>query len=490
MKVLLISTDQKVFDPNSAVSKRIAKCRKLFEQLDVVVLDGTFLRVFRAYKEVKKITENSKLKIENYVVSTQDPFETGLIGVFLKLFYGVPLQIQLHTDFNNKYFLLSSPLNFIRFFIAHLTLPFADSVRAVSKRVAESIRELNKNMTILPIYTEVQTANRKPQVDSEKITVLTIARLEKEKDIGTAIKAFAKIAKNNPNTEFVIVGDGSQRKNLELVTSNLKLETRVKFVGWQNDLGQFYATADIYFSTSLFEGYGMSIIEAGSAGIPLVISDAGIAGEVFRNGESALICKPKDVSCFASMLEKLLENENLRMRMGKVALSAVLAHKMSSEEYLAAYKKGIESAAAGFQKSNFAGRCMKFLKSVFKGNKVLRFILAGGTATLSQIVALYIFTDIIGVWYLYSSILSFAIALFISFTLQKFWAFRDKVMQNAHVQFVKYTVVIFIGLLLNTAMMFLLVDILHLWYILAQIITGALIAVFNFISYKKFIFNK
>jgi putative flippase GtrA len=194
------------------------------------------------------------------------------------------------------------------------------------------------------------------------------------------------------------------------------------------------------------------------------------------------------VNCFVSALDKLLLSEDLRVQMGEAANRAVMLHQTAHEDYLASFKRGIE-ATAGFQKRSFAGRYLEFIKVVFRGNKVLRFILAGGTSALSQIAILYLFTDILGLWYLYASILSFVIALFISFTLQKFWAFRDKAIRGVHAQFMKYAMIIFVGLLLNTTLMFLLVDLLHFWYILAQIITGALIAVFNFLSYRKYIFK-
>ncbi|MEK9185679.1 MAG: glycosyltransferase, partial [Patescibacteria group bacterium] len=490
-----ISTDKKILEPGSAVAGRFEDYKKLFDEVHAVVLNRN---IFSAYKTVKKLfrISDSRLAVgqvgfrasRDVVISVQDPFETGIVGIMLKLKFGVPLQIQLHTDFNNKYFLLSTPLNFARFFLAHLILPLADSVRVVSERVKRSIVELNPNITVLPIYiekSEIRNPKSETNAENKKITILAVARLEKEKDLETAIKAFKIINRKYPNTEFVIVGDGRERKKLEKIAGK-----NVKFLGWRDDIYNLYTQADIYISTSLFEGYGMSMVEAASVKMPMVLSNAGIAGEVFEDGISALVCKPKDINCFTSALEKLIKDENLRLQMGESSYTAAMTSVISKETYLNRFKEMIVNTTpkSDLGRSVFVRMC-RFAALIIERNRVLRFILAGGTSALSQIAVLYLFTDLLGIWYLYSSMLSFIFALFISFTLQKFWAFRDRALSQIHFQFAKYAVVILIGLLLNTALMYFFVDIVGIWYILSQIITGAIIAVFNFLSYRKYIFK-
>jgi putative flippase GtrA len=93
------------------------------------------------------------------------------------------------------------------------------------------------------------------------------------------------------------------------------------------------------------------------------------------------------------------------------------------------------------------------------------------------------------VWYLYSSIAAFCLAFFVSFALQKFWTFSDKSLDKMHHQFAKYALVAGLGIAVNTIFMYLLVDLLNLWYILAQIFTGVLVAAMNFFAYKIFIFK-
>lgn len=511
MNLISIGTDRKVFEEDSAVRQRIVEYGKIFGEMHIVVFStrimnhesrikisenifayptnskNKFFYIFDAFKIGKALS--SKLKALNSVISTQDPFETGLVGLGLKLFCKLPLQVQIHTDFTNRHFIFHSLLNFLRFPIGLFVLSFADSVRVVSGRVAKSVHSLAHNISVLPILTEhkSQVTSHKSQVE-DKITFLTVARLEKEKDIDTAIRAFKKVLdkidvedpEQSRRTEFVIVGDGSERRSLELLAESLKIEDKVEFAGWQNDLTKYYQKADVYVSTSLYEGYGMSIVEAASCGLALVISDTGVAGGLFKNGEAAIVCKQKDVAGFADAMFKLVSDRSLGSRLGERAKSVADKHQINLVDYLNKYKQSVIDASQFFNSGH----------GIFKKNILLRYLVAGITGAATQIGLLYVFTDIVGLWYLYSSIFSFLAAIIVSFLLQKFWTFADKKTDKMHHQFGKYMVVAILGLLVNTLAMFLLVDLLFLWYILAQIITGAIIAVMNFLMYKFFIFHK
>ncbi len=507
MKVISIGTDRKIFEEGSAVQKRQIEYGKLFEELYLVVFttrsqiagyrlqisDKVFVYptnsrsklsgIFDTLKIIKSI--NSSLKSKDLVISTQDPFETGLVGLIIKLFYGLPLHIQLHTDFNNKYFVLHSPLNFFRFLLAHIVLPYADSVRCVSEKVAKGVREFNKQVSVLPIS---QIHNATPVEKEFKGRLLSVCRLEREKDLETAIKAFKKLGEAYPEATFTIVGDGSERKNLEQLSRSLNLESRIQFMGWQDNLQNFYNEADIYISTSLFEGYGMSVVEAALYGLPLVLSGAGIAEEYFKD-RGALICKPRDVDSFYKSLLVVFKDKESREKMATEAKRSVESNLISWANYLELYKKNIESARVYYNEKGFLKRLYNLSSSLINGNKILRFVIAGGTSAFTQIFFLYMLTDVVKIWYLYSSVISFCVALVVSFSLQKLWAFKDKKTSGMHQQFFKYTLVALFGLLFNTTCMYIGVDIIGLWYVFTQIITGFFIAAFNFVMYKKFIFK-
>lgn len=120
---------------------------------------------------------------------------------------------------------------------------------------------------------------------------------------------------------------------------------------------------------------------------------------------------------------------------------------------------------------------------------ILKFLIAGGTTTVVDLALLYFFTGILGVHYLTSSFLAFCVAIFVSFSLQKYWTFRDK-NEKVKSQLFFYFLTGITNLFLNTLFMYILVDHLGLMYILAQIITSGVIAVGNFLVYRFIIFKK
>ena len=121
--------------------------------------------------------------------------------------------------------------------------------------------------------------------------------------------------------------------------------------------------------------------------------------------------------------------------------------------------------------------------------KILRFIISGGTATVADLAFLYIFTDLFHIWYVASAAMAFVIAFTISFIAQKFWTFNDHSLDTIRAQGSMYFLVALISLLVNTYAVYSLVDYLHFYYILAQIVVSAFIAVVNYIVYSKFIFR-
>jgi len=521
MIVISIGTDRKIFDRDSDIRQRVIEYGQLVEEMHIIVfnrgdIDDTnnlqrlqiannvfvyptnsynrLFYIFDAVKIFRKIIKNLKSKIGNFydeiLITVQDPFECGLVGVILKLFYGLPLQIQLHTDFYNRYFALFSLSNFLRFVLAHFTLPLADGVRVVSLRIKESIKEFNKNIFVLPVQNKKNLDYRFLEKEGfSSLNILTVCRIEKEKDLKTAVKAFGILSKKIPEATFTICGEGRERKNIERLCSDLRILKKVSFAGWQNNLEPFYKNSSVYLSTSLYEGYGMAVLEAGLSGLSLVLSDTGIANEIFKDRESALICKQKDVNCFASSLEKIILDNDLKKRMAVSAKEAALKSILPWDEYLKRYKESFLITIKNYKRLSLFKRIINLIYRLFDGNKILRFFTAGCFVAFSQLFLLYLLTEKLKIWYLFSSVLAFIYAVILSFLLQKFWAFRDKKTSGILNQFLKFLLLAVSGIIFNTLFMYFFVEVLDVWYILSQIFSGIIIMVINFLFYKFFIFK-
>lgn len=122
--------------------------------------------------------------------------------------------------------------------------------------------------------------------------------------------------------------------------------------------------------------------------------------------------------------------------------------------------------------------------------RFIRYCVSGGTALALDLVLLYAFTDILGWWYLWSAVVAFAIAIVVSFILQKFWTFEDRSADNVHRQFALYIAIALGNTAVNTGLMYLFVDYFGIPYLLSQIIASGIIAASSFFIYRRFIFNR
>jgi len=126
---------------------------------------------------------------------------------------------------------------------------------------------------------------------------------------------------------------------------------------------------------------------------------------------------------------------------------------------------------------------------VFQRKKIAKYLFSGGMATATNLLVLYVLTNFFGVYYLLSSIFAFIVSIGVSFNMQKFWAFEDSSKDDVQAQFILYSLVVLANLALNTVLVYALVQWLSIWYLLAQLLGGIVIAVVGFFAYRNVVFK-
>lgn len=120
--------------------------------------------------------------------------------------------------------------------------------------------------------------------------------------------------------------------------------------------------------------------------------------------------------------------------------------------------------------------------------RILRYLIAGGLATLTNLVILYLLTSGVGLWYIYSSIISLSTATVVSFVLQKLWTFKNFDSSRVHVQLPLHIALALSNIVINAMLLYVFVEWIHIWYLIAQIFAGAMLACMNYFVYKHVIF--
>ena len=152
----------------------------------------------------------------------------------------------------------------------------------------------------------------------ENVTVVGIvARLEDVKNHELFLHSAVKIAKERPDTFFIIAGDGSCREKLINLCRELKIEDRVRFIGYQKDVSEIMNIIDINTLTSKREALSLSLIEGMSIEIPAVSTDSGGPCEVLGKNECGIIVENDNVEAFSNAVISLIDDKELRKKLGE-----------------------------------------------------------------------------------------------------------------------------------------------------------------------------
>ncbi|MGH9350949.1 MAG: glycosyltransferase, partial [Terriglobia bacterium] len=138
------------------------------------------------------------------------------------------------------------------------------------------------------------------------------------------LRAAARLAPKFPYLEFVLVGDGPLRPELEQLSKSLGLEDRVRFLGDRQDIPAVLASLDVSVLNSFSESLSNAILESMAAGLPVVATNVGGNADLVREGETGFLVPSDDEASLASAIERLIAQPGLRSAFGQKAREITL----------------------------------------------------------------------------------------------------------------------------------------------------------------------
>ncbi|MEM6333391.1 MAG: glycosyltransferase [Planctomycetota bacterium] len=201
-------------------------------------------------------------------------------------------------------------------------LRFYDHVFAVSPPLVEAAQRFgvpHDRLTLLPNGIETNGRPAPPTRDAARRHigiaddntdrhVACIGRLSEEKCLERAIRTAARLRDAGHPTHLHLVGEGPQRPTLEDAVRRLKLDGRVTFHGWQNDITPYLAAVDAVLLTSATEGLPNALLEAMHAGVPVAATPVGGVPDLLAHGRCGTLLDPDDEEAWPGQLAALLHN--------------------------------------------------------------------------------------------------------------------------------------------------------------------------------------
>ena len=339
-------------DKGGAKTHILALCSKLKEKNDLTLVSlrgGEFPKdaealgirtktFFSAFVPMDYIRLIKYVKKEKPDIVHCHGAKANLAGALLRLFAGRTIVTTVHSDYKLDYmhsFLKRNTIGRInsaalRFFNYYITV--SDNFR---RMLTERSFSPLKIMTIYNGLDFSQKAQKPDKAEYLKKAGLEYkegdvvfgipARLNPVKDISTLLRAFELASRKTPNIKLLIGGDGEETEKLMALSKELKLEDKVSFMGWLNDVPTFFAACDVDVLCSISESFPYSILEGIREGCAVITSDVGGMRDLIENGKSGYIFSPGDVETFASYISDLATDPKKRR-----AFSERLYQKASS----------------------------------------------------------------------------------------------------------------------------------------------------------------
>lgn len=237
-----------------------------------------------------------------------------------------------------------------------------DSLIAVSEAAREfACRMFPGDYRIIPNGVDL---NRFGQIylpergDSHRpLTILFVGRLDKRKGFPTLLEAFLKLKPAYPHARLQVVGPFTPKESeYYQKIAQARQVTGIDFVGYVSPekLPTFYHQADIFCAPSIgFESFGIVLLEAMAAGLPIVASNIAGYRMVLTDGQEGWLTPPGDPEALAQSLGRLLDQPRLRQTMGqqgRLTASRYGWHRLA-DEILEVYRETIEFKARMWRKS-------------------------------------------------------------------------------------------------------------------------------------------
>lgn len=223
------------------------------------------------------------------------------------------IKIIISEHFNHKF----QPTNFFKKILWNKLYKYSDALTILTKFDYEFFSHRNKKIIVMENPTSFEIIDQK-QEDRRKV-ILAVGNLDRfeHKGFDNLLEIAKEVLPNHPKWKINIIGSGTNGKILlEKKITALKLEDKVKLLGFKDNIKEIMSSSEVFILTSRNEGLPMVLLEAISQGMACISYDC-ISGpsDIIENGKNGLLIEDQNMNSMINSLDKLLLDEQLRIKL-------------------------------------------------------------------------------------------------------------------------------------------------------------------------------
>ena len=279
------------------------------------------------------------------IIHCHHPFLLGDVGAFFAKQLSVPLVYTFHTQLEQYAHYIPLPSEFVRWAAREHVASYANkcdcvicpspSIRGLLDEYGVKCRvETLQNAIDLRSYRSAsgERIRRLLGLQEDHILATFTGRLSLEKNLSFLLEAFRRVHAQHPNFRLLLLGDGPLHGDLQEEAREGGLQDCVFFPGRvpYNEMPEYYAASDLFVMTSTTEVKPLAVLESMASGLPVIAVDACGTGDTVTDGHDGLL-SACDLDAYSSILEKAVQDKELRQSMG--ANARITSEQYSLESY-------------------------------------------------------------------------------------------------------------------------------------------------------------
>jgi glycosyltransferase involved in cell wall biosynthesis len=244
---------------------------------------------------------------------------------------------------STRHSLVSPPHNRVAEFKYSLAARFCDWIVGICDVTTVNLRNLRSipHHKIVRIYNGIAPLRQPTSKElpaKSGFTLVFVGRLQPIKNLQLLLNAFQIAYASAPDLRLWIVGDGIERTSLEKLAADLQISDQVTFFGQQLDVAPYFSAADVFIMSSKSEGLPLSLLQAISLGVPVIVPDVGGMPEVVRLTDAGSVVPPEAPVAMAQSILRMV-NSAVDGRQYPKSLNPVFNSQFSLQAMTDAYMR-------------------------------------------------------------------------------------------------------------------------------------------------------